>query len=365
MAQVVKRRPEFEGYAEAIRQTRSRLQSSSQRRFNAASGGLWIVPRRSLGRMNSVDTVKKQEDLPRIVCSIVQRKEAEVKAWEEGIPPCVQVLGLGTLFPTQLPTVEEPRVETIVDAILFTDRSGKHPAEKAHTRCGLLAVYHAELHAIVVACEMQKESARYHAGNAEADLLASGAVQQLPGLPPFLEPLVLLRMTLSTKSQHQRSKGQLSALLLPFSRGRRNRRPLPSLNCTGKAKANNMRQGNAHPKLVGGVVKPAPPPESKAPHRGPRPNKRQKATKLPEVPLVMLASLAEGIANDFGETQLDTVGSSGGTGAQTSPSVVVDANDDKRTACGRREGIRRCEFPRSRFACKDHLSERKKAHKGI
>eukprot|EP00971_Amphidinium_carterae_P241542 4796037-Amphidinium_carterae.1 len=99
-----------------------------------------------------------------------QRKEAKVMKLLEEIPACVQTFGLGVQFPEKLAPSEEISAGVTSDTILFTDGSGKHPAEPTHRKCGCgvsgettqlayplpgcwQSVYKAELHAIMIACE--------------------------------------------------------------------------------------------------------------------------------------------------------------------------------------------------------------------
>eukprot|EP00971_Amphidinium_carterae_P071373 1411553-Amphidinium_carterae.2 len=97
--------------------------------LNAAAGGLWTEDR--------TPRVYGSQDLSKY-CQEA-RKEAAVTPRSEGIPACVQVFGLGVQFLVQLHTVAVPPVEVTTlttGEILFTDGSGKYPAEPAHRRCG-------------------------------------------------------------------------------------------------------------------------------------------------------------------------------------------------------------------------------------
>eukprot|EP00971_Amphidinium_carterae_P240329 4771293-Amphidinium_carterae.2 len=65
-----------------------------------------------------------------------QRKEAKAGTFREDIPACVQTYGLGIQFPQPLQTTVEVSAGTTTDDLLFTDGSGKHPAEPSHRKCG-------------------------------------------------------------------------------------------------------------------------------------------------------------------------------------------------------------------------------------
>eukprot|EP00971_Amphidinium_carterae_P023960 472814-Amphidinium_carterae.1 len=67
-----------------------------------------------------------------------QRKEAQVGMFREDVPACVQTFGLGIQFPQPLAPTEEICAGTTTDTLLFTDGSGKNPAEPAHRKCNSL-----------------------------------------------------------------------------------------------------------------------------------------------------------------------------------------------------------------------------------
>eukprot|EP00971_Amphidinium_carterae_P049738 980458-Amphidinium_carterae.1 len=256
----------------AFRKLASKNDQASRSVLNAACGGLWMDDRRARAFDGDATCVFCKEDVgtPQHVvfeCPAFksQRKEAKVGNFLEEIPACVQTLGLGVQFPQKLAPTEEAPSGTTPDTLLFTDGSGKHPAEPTHRKCGCgvsgettrlsyplpgcwQSVYKAELHAIMTACErlqgrgvivtdckgaavvanklkigvrkprgrhsrveqrilasigeievqwmrshqtpQQAEAAglpaAYLAGNAEADLLAGEAVQDVPALPAEL-----------------------------------------------------------------------------------------------------------------------------------------------------------------------------------
>eukprot|EP00971_Amphidinium_carterae_P123626 2448306-Amphidinium_carterae.1 len=155
-----------------MRKLSAKTDHASRAVLNAASGGLWTKERTS--RIYGTDDCCKfcQEAEGSAVHLIFdcpafnwQRKEAEVRPREEGIPLVCPSLLFGTCFPSPLLTADEPAVPT-EDTVPFTDSSGKHPAEPSHRSCGCgiagdqtgvsyplpgcwQSVYRAELHAIM------------------------------------------------------------------------------------------------------------------------------------------------------------------------------------------------------------------------
>eukprot|EP00971_Amphidinium_carterae_P113189 2242151-Amphidinium_carterae.1 len=121
MTHVAQRRPEFEGIQlgldnrtlKDMQKLSARTDHASRAILNAASGGLWTEKRTS--KIYDTDEICKfcQETPGSPVhvpfdCAAfeLQSKEAGARRREEGIPLCVQVFGLGTLFPSPLPTAE-------------------------------------------------------------------------------------------------------------------------------------------------------------------------------------------------------------------------------------------------------------------
>eukprot|EP00971_Amphidinium_carterae_P103631 2051727-Amphidinium_carterae.1 len=141
MSQVVLRRPEFAGIELGLddRSIHTMRTLASKKEHSARCGGLWTDDRMA--------RVYGHSDMShRSVCTTAQGSPAALPS-----------------------SVEFPIVRT-TDETLYTDGSGKHPAEPTHRRCGcgisgettrvsLLAcwqsVYRAELRAIMLACEMQ------------------------------------------------------------------------------------------------------------------------------------------------------------------------------------------------------------------
>eukprot|EP00971_Amphidinium_carterae_P187480 3720963-Amphidinium_carterae.1 len=167
-----------------MRTLANRNDHASRAVLNAACGGLWMGDRREKVFEQSSKCPycgeaegSASHTLYESPAFDFQRKEAAVPAPRDDIPRCVRVLGLGTQFPSQLPCPEEVSSGITVDEVLFTDGSGKHPAEPTHRRCGCgvsgettklsyplpscwQSVYRAELHAIMVACERMQGSGR-------------------------------------------------------------------------------------------------------------------------------------------------------------------------------------------------------------
>eukprot|EP00971_Amphidinium_carterae_P351507 6492146-Amphidinium_carterae.3 len=107
--------------------------------LNAACGGLWMNDRRARAFDDDPECVFCHAGFgtPHHVvfecpAFVQQRREAQVGDFREEVPACVQTYGLGIQFPERLAPSAEPPVATTTDTLLFTDGSGKHPAEPTH-----------------------------------------------------------------------------------------------------------------------------------------------------------------------------------------------------------------------------------------
>eukprot|EP00971_Amphidinium_carterae_P011140 219540-Amphidinium_carterae.1 len=151
MDEVVKRRPDFHGIErgldgstlKAMRALAAKNDHASRSVINAACGGLWMNDRRARAFEEDSTCAFCQEGFgtPHHVvfeCPVFaqQRKEAKVRGFLEEIPACVQTYGLGIQFPEKLAPAHEICAGTTTDTLLFTDGSGKHPAEPTHRKCG-------------------------------------------------------------------------------------------------------------------------------------------------------------------------------------------------------------------------------------
>eukprot|EP00971_Amphidinium_carterae_P097219 1923958-Amphidinium_carterae.1 len=152
MAQVVKRRPEFEGIERGLdtrtlnvmRKLSAKKDHSSSAVLNAASGGLWTDERTS--KVYGADELcrfcqQAEGSASHLVLDCpafdLQRKEVVVQPREETIPPRVfKYLVWAYFFPTQLPTVEERLVATTTDLTQSLLLMEVRRAEPSHRRCG-------------------------------------------------------------------------------------------------------------------------------------------------------------------------------------------------------------------------------------
>eukprot|EP00971_Amphidinium_carterae_P172069 3411602-Amphidinium_carterae.1 len=147
MRTVVARRPDFHGIErgldgptiKAMRSLAAKKDHPSRAVLNAACGGLWMNDRRARAFDDDPECVFCLSGVgtPKHVvfecpAFAAQRREAQVGDFRVDVPDCVQTYGLGVQFPEKLASVMEPISVPTSDLLLFTDGSGKHPAEPTH-----------------------------------------------------------------------------------------------------------------------------------------------------------------------------------------------------------------------------------------